>query len=165
MISQDNIIFSAEVAKKQSGWQTDKEESITYLPLSHIAGQIVDIFIPITTGATVWFAEKDALKGSLVNTLIEVRPTRFMGVPRVWEKMQDRLLEMGKHNKGLKKSVADWPKATAFEHHQERMAGRPDNSWSYQLYCAGSTRLWGLTGPTSTLQQVPSVYRPSSTFR
>ena len=133
MISQDNLTWTVEVAKRQYGWREDQEESVTYLPLSHIAGQFIDIFIPYLAGGTVWFADKDALKGSLVNTLVEVRPTRFLGVPRVWEKIQERLLEVGKQNKGLKKNVADWAKSAAFSHHEERMAGRPGNSWSYRV--------------------------------
>lgn len=35
---------------------------VTYLPLSHIAGQIVDIYISMKYGATVYFAKPDALK-------------------------------------------------------------------------------------------------------
>ena len=34
------------MARQQYGWQIDKEESVTYLPLSHIAGAVIDIFVP-----------------------------------------------------------------------------------------------------------------------
>ena len=40
----------------------DQEHCISYLPLSHIAAQMTDIWIPIRAGATVWFAKPDALK-------------------------------------------------------------------------------------------------------
>jgi len=40
------------------------EITISYLPLSHIAAQLVDIYAPITCGATVFFAQPDALKVS-----------------------------------------------------------------------------------------------------
>jgi len=133
MISQDNLTWTVEVARQQYGWQIDKEESVTYLPLSHIAGAVIDIFVPFQAGGTVWFADRDALKGSLVQTLVEVRPTRFLGVPRVWEKIQERLLEVGKGNTGMKKLVADWAKRAAFKHHEEQMAGKPGNSISYRI--------------------------------
>jgi hypothetical protein len=38
------------------------EEVISYLPLSHVAAQILDIYIPILFAATVYFAQPDALK-------------------------------------------------------------------------------------------------------
>jgi long-subunit acyl-CoA synthetase (AMP-forming) len=44
-------------------------------------------------GATVHFADENALKGSLKQTLLRVRPTLFFGVPRVWQKMQDAMLK------------------------------------------------------------------------
>ena len=69
------------------------EDSISYLPLNHIAAQLMDIYIPIATIGTVWFADKNALKGSLKNTLKACRPTIFIGVPRVWEKMQEQIEE------------------------------------------------------------------------
>ena len=37
---------------------------VSYLPLSHIAGLCVDLFSPIYTGGTVYFAQPDALKVS-----------------------------------------------------------------------------------------------------
>ena len=42
-----------------------EEQIVSYLPLSHIAAQIADIFMPIMYGATVWFAQPDALKVTL----------------------------------------------------------------------------------------------------
>ncbi len=55
---------------------------ISYLPLSHVAPQLLDVYLPIATAGTCWFAQPDALKGSLLNTMKEVRPTMFLGVPR-----------------------------------------------------------------------------------
>jgi len=60
----------------------DRADVISYLPLSHIAGQMADLYVPLYAAATVNFADPDALKGSIRNTLQDVKPTMFFGVPR-----------------------------------------------------------------------------------
>ena len=55
---------------------------VSYLPLSHVAPQVLDVWLPIATAGTCWFAQPDALKGSLLQTMKEVHPTIFLGVPR-----------------------------------------------------------------------------------
>jgi long-chain-fatty-acid--CoA ligase ACSBG len=50
--------------------------------------QLIDIHCMMYLGGSVYFAQPDALKGSLGVTMKEVRPTFFFGVPRVWEKIQ-----------------------------------------------------------------------------
>ena len=48
-------------------------------------------------------------------------------------------MEIGKQNTGVKKRVADWAKATAFRHHEERMAGRAGGG--LQVGCAAPAKL------------------------
>lgn len=69
------------------------ERIISYLPLNHIAAQMFDIYMAITGAMTVYFADPDALQGSLGKTILKVKPTMFIGVPRVWEKMEEKIKE------------------------------------------------------------------------
>ena len=41
------------------------EQFVSYLPLSHIASQLIDIYVPMATAGTVWFAQPDAMKVSI----------------------------------------------------------------------------------------------------
>ena len=46
-----------------------QERFVSYLPLSHVAANIMDIFMATQCLGTVYFANRDALKGTLVSTL------------------------------------------------------------------------------------------------
>lgn len=70
-----------------------QESYISYLPLNHVAAQIMDIYVPLVSVGIVHFADKDAMKGSLRDTMKDVRPTIFIGVPRVWEKVYEKIKE------------------------------------------------------------------------
>ena len=39
-----------------------------------------------------------------------MKPTYFLGVPRVWEKIAEKLKEFGAKNKGVKLKIATWAK-------------------------------------------------------
>jgi long-chain-fatty-acid--CoA ligase ACSBG len=47
------------------------------------------------SGHELYFARPDALAGTLVQTLTWARPTIFFAVPRVWEKFEEKLKEIG----------------------------------------------------------------------
>jgi len=132
MISQDSLSWTCRVSKDMYNWHMDQEVGVSYLPLSHVAAQVIDIYLALFGGASIYFADNMALQGTLINTLKEVKPTKFLGVPRVWEKIEEKMKEMGKQNSGIKKSVMDWAKAAALEHNLDRMEGKPGNSFSYR---------------------------------
>ncbi|XP_072458077.1 long-chain-fatty-acid--CoA ligase ACSBG2 isoform X2 [Notamacropus eugenii] len=136
MLSHDNITWTSGMATSSltlSSPPQQQEKVVSYLPLSHIAAQMMDIWLPMKVGGTTYFAQPDALKGTLATTLREVRPTAFLGVPRVWEKMQEKMKEAGANSSSFKKKVAAWAKSIGFQRHMRRMTGETDFSLSYHL--------------------------------
>lgn len=118
MISHDNVIWTILTVIDMLNRQFDLEVGnhdrlVSYLPLSHVAGQLIDIMLPVTAGLQLYFAQPDALKGSLGVTLKDVRPTLFFGVPRVWEKIAEKMWEISAQTTGLKKRIATWAKNKA----------------------------------------------------
>jgi long-chain acyl-CoA synthetase len=62
------------------------EAMLCYLPLAHAIERLVSVFLPVSIGATVYFAESSE---QLRANLRTARPTVFVGVPRVWEKFAE----------------------------------------------------------------------------
>jgi long-chain-fatty-acid--CoA ligase ACSBG len=134
MLSHDNFTWDSYAVTVHMGdLQMGKESLVSYLPLSHVAGQMVDIFLPISIAGTVYFADRDALKGTLVKTLVEAQPTLFLGVPRVFEKIQEKMMATGAQSGALKKVIGSWAKNVTLQHHLDRMAGNPTNSLQYKI--------------------------------
>merc|ERR1712045_71441 len=133
MLSQDNITWTAQRAHEVYDWKYDEEQVVSYLPLSHVAGTFIDIHLSMWGGGTVHFADKMALQGTLLKTLVEAKPTLFFGVPRVYEKIQEKMMEAAKANTGLKKRLSELAKEASFEHHQALMEGKPGNSLQYRI--------------------------------
>ncbi|XP_048649451.1 long-chain-fatty-acid--CoA ligase ACSBG1 isoform X1 [Marmota marmota marmota] len=118
MLSQDNITWTARFGSQAGDIQpaeVQQEVVVSYLPLSHIAAQIYDLWTGIQWGAQVCFAEPDALKGSLVNTLREVEPTSHMGVPRVWEKIMEKIQEVAAQSGFIRRKMLLWAMSVTLE--------------------------------------------------
>ncbi len=62
---------------------------VSYLPLCHVAEKIFTLFLPIYVGFSVNFAESIA---TIQSDLREMAPTIFLGVPRIWEKLQSSII-------------------------------------------------------------------------
>lgn len=134
MLSHDNLTWTSNVVVDYFGLRVG-EQCVSYLPLSHVAAQMTDIHMPLKTGSTVSFARPDALKGSLVDTLKAVRPTVIMGVPRVWEKIEEKMRAVGAANTGVKKSLGDWAKSIGLRGNRERIlhGGNETVPWGWSL--------------------------------
>lgn len=84
MLSHANMITTSDYG--QEAFATgESDELLSYLPLCHVAEKIFTLITPLSVGARVSFAESI---DSVQPDLREIQPTIFLGVPRVWEKMQ-----------------------------------------------------------------------------
>ncbi len=66
------------------------ERFFSYLPLCHVAERMLVESGTIFTGSSVYFVES---MDTFVNNLQYTRPTVFLAVPRIWEKMQEGVLK------------------------------------------------------------------------
>jgi long-chain acyl-CoA synthetase len=57
---------------------------LSYLPLCHVAEQMLTCFVPLYLGSQVNFGESIR---TVQEDLREVAPSMFLGVPRIWEKL------------------------------------------------------------------------------
>ena len=132
MISHDNITWTAQNIIDHYMDLNHLDRIVSYLPLSHIAAQLIDVYAALTLGGATYFAQPDALKGSLTVTMKDVKPTFFFGVPRVWEKIQEKMVQMGRETTGIKKTLATWAKSVGAEHSRLGQYGNGGGApWGY----------------------------------
>src|SRR5436305_5238055 len=101
---------------------TASDEFLSYLPLSHIAEQVVSLHMPMAIGGCAWFGESLEKLGE---NLREARPHIFLAVPRVWEKMQAAIQAAGAQSRGLKKRLAAWARGVGTAAGEAGQQGRP----------------------------------------
>lgn len=93
MISFNNFAFAVTVALDNlegSVAKLERPRLFSYLPLSHVAERMVVQLTAIYRGGTISFAET---LDSFGKNLAESKPHLFFGVPRIWAKFQEKILE------------------------------------------------------------------------
>ena len=78
--------------------------SLSFLPLSHAFERMVS-YIYLLSGVTIVFAESFDTIG---RDIAAVKPTVITGVPRVYEKLHDRIMDKGQSAPAAKKALFQW---------------------------------------------------------
>ncbi|KAK6624750.1 hypothetical protein RUM44_011610 [Polyplax serrata] len=131
MLSHDNLMWLAHSVTSILSVAPQQERIISYLPLSHAAALVVDILCQLVGQVSIYFANKDALKGGLIKTLLEVKPTRFLGVPRIWEKIAEKMKMVGAEAGFIKRHIAAWAKSQGLHRNLDLMKGVDSPSLGY----------------------------------
>src|SRR5690606_34568510 len=80
------------------------KKAISFLPLCHIFERMV-VYLYFLKGVEIHYAES---LDTIVADINDVKPDGFTTVPRVLEKVYDRIVAKGKELTGLKKNIFFW---------------------------------------------------------
>lgn len=75
---------------------------LSYLPLCHVAEQMLTSFVPVYIGSQVNFGESIR---TVQEDLREVAPTMFLGAPRIWEKLHAAIHIKLQETGGLRRAL------------------------------------------------------------
>jgi long-subunit acyl-CoA synthetase (AMP-forming) len=121
MLSHDNLLWTAGSLAEELGIHSSYR-GLSYLPLSHVAEQVVSLYAGLVTGGCIAFA--DSLE-TVLDDLRHVRPTFFFAVPRVWEKIQAKMEAAGARSGGLRRRLVRWARGVGRQAGLARQRGEP----------------------------------------
>ena len=117
----DNLRHSTDGLQIGAG-----EVSISFLPLSHALARHLDYAIYGNDAVIAYLPKFDDLVGAMK----AVRPTIFLAVPRVFEKVRQSTEHKAT---GLRKKILNWALATGKRHRKQIMAGKQPASALWKL--------------------------------
>ena len=126
MLTHGNM--ASNIAHSLSGFEIRGGEiSISFLPLSHVTARHVD-FAMLSRGVTLAYV---SALDQLPQALLEVRPTIFVGVPRVYEKVHG---QVDIKAKGFpKKWIYRWALSVGRAHRDKILADQTPASLAWKL--------------------------------
>jgi long-chain acyl-CoA synthetase len=126
MLSHGNVVFNYEAANQVVDFY-ETDVFLSFLPLSHIYGRIVDEVVALGRGAAVVYAE--ALLERLPANMVEVRPTVMGSVPRLYERVYARVTAAVEAGSPTRQRIFHWASGLGAQKYANHLAGRPNSPW------------------------------------
>ena len=125
----DNIMNVEELLVPICGPQ---DKSLSFLPLNHIFERVIT-YVYMYRGVSVYYAESLDTVG---DNLREVKPSLFSTVPRLLEKVYERIINKGKELTGIKKKLFFWAVSVGNRYEVDKNQG-----FGYNLQLAIANKL------------------------
>ena len=104
MLSHRNIVFSSLATAKALDLNDDAKRIVSYLPICHIFERAASYYNQLVS-LEVYFAESIETIG---DTIRETKPHYLAVVPRLLEKIFDKIMDKGSQLNGTKKKLFFW---------------------------------------------------------
>ena len=103
MLTHDNILSNCRNSQRFVP-VTKEDKALSFLPLCHIFERMVT-YLYMINGVSIYYAENMDV---IADNLREVKPQIFTTVPRLLEKVYDKIVAKGYELDGVKKSLFFW---------------------------------------------------------
>ena len=120
ILTHDNFLSNVKTCIEIIGF-TSKDTVLSFLPLSHSLERMVT-FVYVYVGATIGYAES---VDTVAQNLLEIRPTVMVSVPRVFEKIYARVVDLVLAGSALKKKIFFWALKVGKTYGAKKLAGQP----------------------------------------
>ncbi len=105
MLSHRNIVMNVLNSKESFPFEDNiTARSLSFLPLNHIFERMVS-YIYINSGISIYYAQS---LDTIADDLKDVKPNLFCTVPRLLEKVYEKIMAKGAELTGVKRKLFDW---------------------------------------------------------
>ncbi len=119
MLSHKNVVSNAISASKVSDITPGKARALSFLPLNHIYER-TGIYMYLYMGVSIFYAEAIETVGDNIK---EVKPHTFNTVPRLLEKVYDKIIAKGEELSTVKKGIFFWALNLALKYDPDKNPG------------------------------------------
>ncbi|WP_341222375.1 AMP-dependent synthetase/ligase [Polaribacter atrinae] len=104
MLSHRNIVSNVLSSEKRVPFDYGKSKGLSFLPICHIFERMI-LYLYQYCGVSIYFAESIE---KLSENAQEIKPTVMTAVPRLYEKIYDKIILKGEALTGIKKGLFFW---------------------------------------------------------
>lgn len=119
MLSHNNVASNSLDSYERIPTKGDNELALSFLPLCHVYERML-VYLYCYSCVPIYYAESMETIGDNIR---EVHPTIFTAVPRLLEKIYDRIVAKGSELTGIKKRLFFWALALGEEYELEGKSG------------------------------------------
>ncbi|MGE9314615.1 AMP-dependent synthetase/ligase [Niabella sp. CJ426] len=113
MLSHSNIVSNVFFSKASFPFPDQPQTKVlSFLPLNHIFEKMVS-YIYLFSGISIYYAES---LETIADNLREIQPDGFTTVPRLLEKVYEKIMAKGNELSGIKKSLFAWSVALGLKY-------------------------------------------------
>lgn len=121
MLSHNNIMSNVKDTEPVFFFANDGDKALSFLPLNHIFERTLT-YIYINAGVSIYYAES---LDTIGDNLKEVKPIVFTCVPRLLEKVYDKIMAKGYDLTGIKKKLFFWAVSVGNDYVDDQ----PQSAW------------------------------------
>jgi long-chain acyl-CoA synthetase len=132
MLSHNNIVSNVLDSSPRIPFEESTSIALSFLPVCHIFERVI-LYIYQYYSVSIYFAESIE---KLSDNIKEVKPTVFSVVPRLLEKVYDKIIAKGEDLTGIKKKLFFWAVELGLRYEPYRA-----NGWWYEFQLSIARKL------------------------